>query len=214
MAVITFASQKGGSGKSTLCIHLAGAIALAMRKVLVVDADPQASASNWLAVRQTEDKPPFEVMTMTSADLHTLVMGMTEYDHILIDSPPRVSALARSAILASDLVLIPVQPSSFDVWASSETAQLIKEAREFKPDLLAAFVLNRKVARTAIADDVIELLKEFDLPVLKTAIGQRIAFAESSAGYTVFETTPNGAAAKEIKAMSKDVLKLLGMRVW
>lgn len=214
MAVITFASQKGGSGKSTLCLHLAGAISLAKRNVLVVDADPQASASGWLAVRQDEDKPPFEVMTLLSHDLHGQVMSMTDYDHILIDSPPRVSALARSAILASDLVLIPVQPSSFDIWASAETATLIKEAREFKPDLLAAFVLNRKIARTAIADDVIDLLKEFDLPVLKTEIGQRVAFAESSAGYTVFETAPNGTAAKEIKAMAKDVLKLLGLRSW
>lgn len=211
--IIAFANQKGGVGKSTLSIHLAHAIALTKRKVLLVDADPQASAGTWAAAR--EDKPPFPVVGMAQNTLHRdLPEVAADYDHVVIDSPPRVSALARSAILASDLVLIPVQPSSYDVWAASETVDLIKEAQQFKPDIKAAFLVNRKVSNTAIGREVVEALSGYDLPILKTAIAQRVALAESSAGYTVLETAPSSPAAGEIKNLSKEVLKFMGVKSW
>jgi len=137
--ITTFANQKGGTGKTTLAVHLAHAIALAKARVLLVDADPQGSAGGWAAAR--EDKPPFPVIGLAQNTLHRDLPSLLEgYDHCVIDSPPRVSALARSAILAADLVLIPVQPSSYDVWAASETIQLVQEAQQFKPELKTAFV--------------------------------------------------------------------------
>lgn len=211
--IFALSSLKGGSGKTTLAVHLAHAIALAKKRVLLVDADPQASAQGWAASR--EETPPFTVIGMTQNTLHRDLPGIAEnYDHCVIDTPPRVSALARSAILASDMVIVPVQPSSYDVWAASETVQLIEEARGFKPELKAAFIINRRIGKTVIGRDVEEALGEYDIPRLKTVIAQRVAFSESSAGYSVMELSANSAASKDVKAMAKDVLKMMEVKEW
>lgn len=211
--IITFANQKGGVGKTTLAVHLAHAISLAKKRVLLVDADPQGSAGNWSAAR--EDKPPFPVIGMARNTLHRdLPEALKDYDHCVIDSPPRVSALARSAILAADLVLIPVQPSSYDVWGASETVQLVEEAQQFKPDVKAVFVINRKITNTAIGEEIRAALADYPFPILKTVISQRVAFAESSAGYSVLETAPNSTASEEVKALGKEILKLMGVKKW
>lgn len=211
--IIAFSSLKGGSGKTTLSVHLAGAIAANGHPVVLVDADPQGSASNWSAAR--DKASPFPVIGMARNTLHRdLVPILEDYDHCVIDTPPRVSALARSALLAADLVLIPVQPSSYDVWAASETVTLIGEAQGFKPELKGAFVINRRIGNTVIGRDIEEALAEYDLPLLPTAIAQRVAYAESAAGYTVMETAPTGAAAKEVQALAKEVLKLMGVKAW
>lgn len=211
--ILCFASQKGGSGKTSLSIHLAHSIALAKKRVLLVDADPQGSASGWAAARQ--DEPLFPIVQIARDSLHRDLQAIAaDYSHVVIDTPPRVSALARSAILASDLVLIPVQPSSFDVWAASETVELVKEAQQFKPEVKAAFVINRLITRSAIGQEIGQALSDMPFPCLKSAIAQRVSFAESSAGYTVMESAPKGAAAAEIKALAKEILKFMGEKSW
>lgn len=212
--IIAFASQKGGVGKTTLALHLAHAIALAKKRVLLADADPQGSAASWAAAR--EDKPPFPVIGMAQNNLHRDLPDVAaDYDHVVIDSPPRVSALARSAILAADLVLIPVQPSSYDIWAAAETVQLVQEAQQFKPDIKAVFLINRRITNSAIARDVVDALTEYPFPTLKTSIGQRVVFAESAAGFTVLEMGSNAeSAADEVTALAKEVLKVMGQKKW
>jgi chromosome partitioning protein len=211
--IITFSSLKGGTGKTSLSVHLAHAIALTGKRVLLVDADPQASASDWAAARDTPS--PFPVVGMARDTLHRDLAAVAgDYDHCIIDTPPRVSALARSAILAADLVLIPVQPSSYDVWAAAETVKLIEEAQQYKPDLKAAFVINRKIPKSVIGGDVAGALADYSPTVLPAAISQRVSFAESSAGYTVLEDSPKSAAAKDILALSKAVLKFMGVSQW
>src|SRR6476646_5050150 len=211
--ILTLANQKGGVGKTTLSVNLAHAIALSKKRVLLVDADPQASASTWAAARETPS--PFPVIGMARNTLHRDLLPLLEnYDHCIIDSPPRVSALSKSAILASDLVLIPVQPSSYDVWAAAETVQLIEEAQQFKPEIKALFCINRKVVNTAIGQEIEAALADYPFQIIKSTVDQRIAFAESSAGYSVFELAPTSPAAKEIKALSKEILKLLGVKAW
>ena len=126
-----------------------------------------------------------------------------------VPPPPRVNELGRAAILASDLVLIPVQPSPYDVWAAAETVQLLREAQQFKPQLKGVFVINRKIANTAIGRDVASALAQFeDIPVLTTTLAQRVIYAESAGqGLSVIETDPASEAAREIAALARVLVK-------
>ena len=131
-------------------------------------------------------------------------------DFVVIDGPPRVAALARSALLAADLVLIPVQPSAYDVWASHEMLQLITEARVFRPQLRAAFVINRRVVGTVIGREARAALADQPFPALLVEVSQRIVFADSvAAGRLAFEVAPHCAAAREIAALAHAVREML-----
>jgi chromosome partitioning protein len=130
-----------------------------------------------------------------------------DYDAVFIDGAPRVNELGRAAILASDFVVIPVQPSPYDVWAAAETVQLIREAQQFKENLKAAFAVNRKIAKTAIGRDVASALNHFGIPVLPTHLAQRVVYAESAAqGLAVAEIAPTGEAAREIAALVSAIM--------
>lgn len=206
--IISFLNQKGGVGKTTLAVHVATGLALSGSKVLLVDADPQGSALDWAASREGE--APFPVIGIPKPAIHKEVPKHEKnYDFIVIDGPPRVNELARSAIMASDLVLIPVQPSPYDVWAAKEIVDLLNEASSFKDKLKAAFVINRKIVNTAIGRDVAESLAEYPVPVLNSQICQRVGFAESAAqGLTVLETEPEGLGSQEIKSLITEVKKI------
>lgn len=202
--IIGVLSQKGGVGKTTVALNLAAAIATSGSRVLVVDADPQGSALAWSSAREAE--PLFPVVGMAKPTLHRELPNLAaNYHFIVIDGAPRVNDLARSAILASNLVLIPVQPSPYDIWASSETVRLIREARQINAALEAAFLINRKIARSAIGRDAAAALAQFeDIPVLEVHLSQRILYAESAAkGLTVVEVAPQGEAAREFRALAK-----------
>jgi chromosome partitioning protein len=204
--IVGVLNQKGGVGKTTLSINLADAWAKAGRKVLLVDADPQASSIAWSAARK--DKPAFPVLAMAVGTLHRDLPGVAEdYDVVVIDGAPRLDELGTSTILASDLVLIPVQPSAVDIWAAADTVRLIRKAEVFRRDPIGtAFVLNRRVHNTAIGKDAIEVLKQFDYPTCKAVIAQRVVFAESLAeGRTVLEVEPQGPAADEVRALANEL---------
>jgi chromosome partitioning protein len=132
-----------------------------------------------------------------------------DVDHVVIDGPPRVAGLMRSALLAADLVLIPVQPSPLDGWASAEMLALLNEARIYRPGLAARFVLNRCGARTVIARETAETLADHDPPVLRTAIGQRVIYADAAqSGRLAFEIDDDGPAAREIAALASEIEQL------
>jgi chromosome partitioning protein len=208
--IIALLNQKGGVGKTTLATHLAGEFAFAGRGVIVIDADPQASALDWAQVRAHGALPRrFGVMGLPRETLHQEVPELAKIAHdIVIDGPPRVTALARSAILAAEVVLIPVQPSPYDVWASAEVVSLVNEALIFKPTLRAVFVVNRAVVGTVIGRDVRGAVEAHGLPVLACGVSQRVVFAESAAtGRLVREIDASSAATREVTALAAELME-------
>jgi len=210
--IISVLNQKGGVGKTTLAVHIATAFARRGNRVLLVDADPQGSALDWSASRI--GTPLFPVIGLPKASLHREIPILAvDYQMVIIDGPPRVYEVARSAILASDVVLIPVQPSPYDVWAAKEIVDLLAEAVSFNENLKSAFVINRKIVNTAIGRDVAEALAEYRLPVLTAQVCQRVSFAESATqGQTVLETDVNSLASQEIEALVAEVTELAARR--
>ena len=208
MHVIALLNQKGGVGKTTLSIHIAAELA-ATARVLLIDADPQGSALDWSA--QREESARFSVIGFPKPVIHREITALgTGYDWVIIDGPPRVNELARSAIAASDLVLIPVQPSPFDVWAAKDIIDIVKEFSIPKPNLATRFLINRLFPNTMLGAEVKEALAGFDVSVLASTVRNRTEYAKAARlGLTALETEPGGQAAKEIRAVVEEVTALL-----
>ena len=203
--IVGVINQKGGVGKTTLATHIAGEWGLRGHRVVVVDADPQESAFDWYRMRKRTGLPKlFDVISLQREKLNPEYARTNE--HVIIDGPSRNSDLARSTVLASDLILIPVQPSSYDVWGSGPIVSLVMEARTHKPNLRAAFVINRCIVGTNIGRDIQGALTG-EIPILQTIITQRVVFAESVAtGRLVRELDDKGAAARSISALASEVM--------
>ena len=208
--IISFLNQKGGVGKTTLSINVATALALKKWKILLIDADPQNSSLDWATIRKKDGL--FTVVSITKPIIHKEVKKLIkDYDHIIIDGPPRIYDVAKSAIVSSDLVIMPVQPSPYDVWAASEVVNLIKEVSEPLEgikDIKCSFLINRKIVNTAVGRDVTQALEHYGMDVLENHICQRVAYVETAAtGSTVIEGLGKDAlASKEIYKLTEEIL--------
>jgi len=207
--IISFLNQKGGVGKTTLAIHIADSLSRKDKKVLLVDADPQASALDW--AENSENGNRFSVVGLPKKTLRSELRTIeTDYDYVIVDGPPRVHEIAMAAIAASDLIVIPVQPSPFDVWSLKDIVDLVNEVKTINEHLKTVLVINRKIVNTAIGRDVVSALADYNFPILTTAICQRVAYAESIAlGQTVLNTNSDMKASEEIQALTNEILEVI-----
>lgn len=208
MLTISIVNQKGGVGKTTLAVNLAGALLKAGKRVCIVDADPQGSAAKFAAHRRTNhaDLVQLTVIQIDAARMLREVPTL-KYDIVILDSPPSVELTAKTAIALADLVLIPVQPSAFDLWAAADTVKLAKLAAGSKK-LAAAFVLNRSGgAKTKARKQALDAIKSEGIGLCEAEIGQRSAFALSiGLGLFAHEHEPSGKAAAEIAQLALELL--------
>lgn len=216
--VIAVVNQKGGAGKTTVAMQLAGTLGRRGHKVLVVDADPQGTATRWAASAGDDLPFPASVVGLSAANdkVHREVKKFVkDYEYIIIDGPPAAdSPVAQSALLAADLALVPVIPSPLDMWASLGIRKAIENASDLNEELKARLVVNQCQAQTSLARDVLELLPEFGIPILETRLGQRTVFRQSAVfGQTVHDFGHKaGAAVSEIDRLTDEVVTLLGRK--
>ena len=209
--IVAFVNQKGGVGKTTLALHVAGAWATRGKRVVVIDTDPQGSALDWSEQRAREGLPRlFGVLGLARDTLHLEAPEIArDVNHVVIDGSSRSAALMRSAMLAADLAVIPAQPSPFDGWASAEMLRLLQEARTFRPRLIARFVLNRCGARTVLTRETAEALANHEPPLLASRVGQRVVFADAArTGRLVSEVQRSARAAREITALAVEIERI------
>lgn len=205
--ILTCLNQKGGVGKTTLSLNIATALALKGKRVLVIDADPQSSALNFSYVRKTD--PLFPIIGIPKPSLHKeVVFHKGNFDTIIIDCPPQIRTIAQSALKVSDMIMIPVQPSPYDIWATHDVVEMVKEAQELNDSLKAFFVLNRVITNTVIGREIFDILSRYELPCLKTHVFQRVAFAESATfGMGVSEMKTARDAANDIEKLIVEIFE-------
>lgn len=210
--IISVVNQKGGVGKTTLSIHLADGLAKQGRKVALIDADAQNSSLLWSASRQGESL--FPVLGMPKETLYQELQGLSSaFDDLIIDGPPRVASVLKAAIASADVVLVPVKPSSLDVWAATDVVALIQEVKVMKPGLRAAFVINERRPNTRLARDVEEALRQIGIEVCSTSIHTRSAYPVSiGQGLTVFDIEPGGKAALEMNQLLEELHPMINRK--
>jgi chromosome partitioning protein len=202
--VISVSQQKGGAGKTTLVVHMAVALSQKGFKVALLDIDPQGSLTHWHKIREKrmgEGYTGFYFASLSGWRVSSEISKLRRnYDVILIDSPPHVETEARSAIRAADLVLVPVQPSPTDLWATKATLNYAKSEK-----IPARTVLNRVNAASKILSEI-----KAELPELtEHCLGNRIAFASSlMEGKGVTEVDPRSSASLEIKSLIEEIITL------
>lgn len=209
MPVIAIISQKGGAGKTTLAIHLAAAAQDAGRVALIIDTDPQATASQWAAWRG--DTPP-EVIDSPPPRLAAKVAAAQSQgaELIVIDTPPHADSAARAAVEVADLVLIPCRPSAFDLSAIQTTAKLVQLLK--KPAYVVFTAGNPNAPR--VYEEAGELVEGFGTPPCPIQIPDRAAYRHASGeGRTVMEYEPAGKAADDIRQIYTWTCRQVGLPV-
>ncbi len=216
--VVTVLSQKGGAGKSTLTMQLAGGLARGGRRVVVIDLDPHETALRWSHAAPEATPFPARVVQLDgpAEGLQAFLRRLgREAGVVLLDCPPSIEhPMTLAALAEADVALVPVVPSPADLWSTKAVERLILQAQAGRKGLRAALVPNR-VLRTNLAWDVLEVMRDFSLPVLGAALSQRNAFAQSAViGGTVYQLGRSGAeAAREVDKLVVEVLKLTGEKV-
>ncbi len=216
---VVFFNKKGGPGKTTLSMNVAATLALDAR-VLVIDADPQASATKWFNAAPESRPFPVPVVGYSQGKVNLTVQKFApSHDFIVVDTPPSALAenmITRSALLVADLAVIPVVPSPLDLWQALEVKTLLLDVNTMResvdlPPLPARLVLNRLQAGTVLGRDVQEVLAEFDIPLFETMVHQRQIYARSVVdGCSVHQAGRDAApACEEMRSLTAEIVEAL-----
>jgi chromosome partitioning protein len=201
--IVVLAGQKGGAGKTTLALNVACELAARGRDVTLLEADGQRSALTFDSVAETHGRRVIKVITSNGNVYEELRQLARNADDIVVDTPGRLGDVQRAAMMGSDVVLFPVVPSPLDGWALADTLSLFVQAREARPELRGAIVINMRDGRSVdgqearadlVADDAVKVAR---VAVLKTKIGNRTAFRRSLREGRGVASTPRAQAARE-----------------
>ena len=207
--VIAVLNQKGGVGKTTISSNLGEAFKRSGLSVLLVDSDPQGSLRDW------NEASKGEVLPVIGLDRETLPKDLEavkqSYDIVIIDGAPQSNKLAGAAVKSADLVLVPVTPSPYDVWACFELVDLIKTRQDVtdgKPQ--AGFLISRARKGTKLGGEVAGALHDYELPVLNARTIHREVYAQTATdGLTIYHTNKPNEAVVEIEELKKEILEVL-----
>ena len=211
MYTIAFLSQKGGAGKTTLATCIARQLQLEGEDVILVDSDPQGSARDWRAATD-QDTVLVVGMDRPTLDKDIKMLSNDGKKWIIVDGAPRSEQMTISSIKAADLIVIPVQPSPYDIWAAEDLVSIVKSRQEItngKPK--AAFLISRAIKRTELGKEVVSALEDFGVPVMKAKTTQLVTYPKSaSMGLTPMDIESDGNAGREIRAIVRELRVILG----
>ena len=202
--IISFVNQKGGVGKTTSAINVAASLKRRNFKVAFIDADPQGSASHWQAV---ESNNAFEIMhhpePISKSDIEELSQNC---DYLVIDAPPAIGDITKSILAVTDLSIIPLSPSSLDIWSCKGTLEMIDDALVENPELDVKLLINRKIPGTRVGREARDSLAIFDMDLLDTELCQRVAYMDAmTSGVSVMQYAPSSKAAHEIESLCDEI---------
>lgn len=214
MKVISVANQKGGVGKSTIACNLAICALNDKKRVLLIDADPQGSSLAFRAMREADD---LKAVSITQPTIHKDIGDFENFDIVIIDAGGRDNTLFRSAVTAAakGILLIPVLPSQYDIWATEDTFNILKEARVYV-DIPAYAVFNQTIQNTTVSkeakDALEELTAESDIKLLESVLFSRVDYKKSiSKGLGVIEYQSKSKAADEMNNLYFEIKGILGL---
>lgn len=210
--IITIAQQKGGAGKTTVAANLA--VAFGRRPghaVAILDIDPQGSLGEWFEARERwlgEDRTGLDFRTASGWGARREARALArDFDLVLVDTPPHAERESRPAMEAADLVVVPVQPTPVDLWATEPTLSLARGT-----GASTILVLNRVPPRARLTGEVEAAMQEFSTEIANARLGNRVTFAEAiGRGSSAPECRPSGKAAKEVAALEQELARHLGL---
>jgi chromosome partitioning protein len=226
--IITIGQQKGGAGKTTISAHLAISLSQYRQKVACIDIDPQGSLKHWYELREDrfgKDYTGIDFLSIPGWRIDSAIRDLqnpgsfTEnsdpnaaggYDYIIIDAPPHTETETKSAIRLSDLIIVPMQATPTDLWATRSTMDFAMEEGK-----QAIIFLNRFNPLSKLSNEIISQIKhskdnKYKYPIFKSFLGNRVAFSSCFLnGLTVTESQPKSQSAEEIRNLTKEVINIL-----
>jgi|ERR1041384_476553 chromosome partitioning protein len=211
--IITIANEKGGSAKTTTALNLAGAFAETGKRVLLVDTDPQGTASYWRGMRPEADQP-FQVVSMAQPVVHKQLPEMmrdSSWDYAVVDCPPGgprgEKNITRSGMAAADMIIVPMSPSPADLWSFQNTQMMLDMlVSQYQRRFVCRILISRKIPNTKLGREAHQAASSFGVGIFQSEITQRIGIAESLLeGQTIVQYAPQSSGADEFRRLAEEV---------